>query len=217
MKENGVKVHSSAILYKNVELGEGSIVGPYVIIGEPPRGADDGEFPTIIGKNAVIRSHTVIYAGNKIGDNFQSGHKVNIRENNEIGQNVSIGTHSVIEHHVKLHDGVRIHSNVFIPEFSEIEEEAWIGPNVVITNALHPLCPDTKKCMKGATIKRRAKVGANATLVPDITIGEMALVGAGAVVVGDVEPRAVVVGNPAKKIKEIEELKCPYDIRETPY
>src|SRR5206468_7638651 len=94
-------------LYENVTLGDGSVVEDFCIIGTPPRGARDGEWPTTIGDNAVIRSHTVIYAGNIIGRNFQTGNKVNIRESNRIGNNVSIGTLSVIEHHVEIADNVR--------------------------------------------------------------------------------------------------------------
>ncbi len=218
MKEfSDCTLHSTAIIYDNVELGAGAVVGPYVIIGEPPKGADRGDLKTTIGVDSVIRSHSVIYAGNAIGDNFQTGHKANIRELNKIGDNVSIGTHSIVEHHVDIGNHVRIHSNAFIPEFSVLEEGAWIGPNVVFTNARHPLCPDAKKCLEGPTIKRRAKIGANATLAPGVVIGEMALVGAGAVVVHDVAPRAVVVGNPAETIKTIDDLECDYDIREKPY
>ena len=91
-----------------------------------------------------MRSGTYIYAGNKIGSNFQTGHKVNIREENEIGNNVSIGTQCVIEHHVKI-GNVRIHSNVFIPEFTILKSNVWIGPNVVLTNAKYPNRKETKE------------------------------------------------------------------------
>lgn len=210
-------IHPTAIIYEGITLGKGTVIGPYSIIGELPSRSEVGELETIIGANSVIRSHSVIYAGNKIGNNFQTGHKANIRELNSIGDDVSIGTHSVIEHHVEIGNGVRIHSNVFIPEYSTLEEGCWIGPNVVFTNAMHPLCPDAKKCLKGPIIKPGAKIGANSTLLPGVIIGEMALVGAGSFVVHDVEPRAVVVGNPAKRIKSVHDLNCQYEIRESPY
>ena len=178
-------------------------IGDFVVLGEPPRGREPGELETLIGARAVIRSHTVIYAGNHIGDNFQSGHGVLIREANEIGDDVSIGSHSIVEHHVKIGSGARLHSNVFVPEFSVLEDECWLGPHVVITNARYPRSPKVKEQLQGATIKRRAKIGANATLLPGIVVGENALVGAGAVVVEDVPPNAVVVGNPARVINTI--------------
>ncbi|MBC8450252.1 MAG: transferase [Chloroflexi bacterium] len=204
-------------IYPHVHIGENVQIGDFVILGHPPRGAAPGELPTVIGDHCIIRSHTVIYAGGRLGSNVQTGHGVLIREDSEIGDNVSIGSHTVVEHHVHIGHGVRIHSNAFVPEHTVLEEDCWIGPGVFITNVRHPLCPRAKECSKGATIKRGAKVGANVTLTPDVTIGEMALVGAGSVVVEDVPPRAVVVGNPARVIGHIEELECPYGLMERPY
>ena len=193
-------------VYPNVEIGEGAEVGDFVIIGLPPRGKAPGELKTIIGDNAIIRSHTVIYAGNAIGDNFQTGHAVMIREFNDIGHNVSIGTHSIVEHHVNIADGVRIHSQAFIPEYSVLEQNCWIGPNVVFTNARYPRSPEVKTTLKGPHIGQNAKIGANSTLLPGIVVGEKALVGAGAVVVKDVPAGKVVAGNPARIMKDVADL-----------
>lgn len=201
-------ISEKAIIYPNVKLGKNCIVEDFVIIGTPPKDSKAGEIETIIGDNSVIRSHTVIYAGNKIGKNFQTGNKANIRELNEIGNNVSIGTLSVVEHHVKIGNGVRIHTQVFIPEFTILEDESWLGPNVVITNAKYPKSPNAKKGLKGAYIKKHAIIGANSTLLPGITIGEHAIVGAGSVVTKDVLGKSVVAGNPAKLINKIKNL--PY-------
>jgi acetyltransferase-like isoleucine patch superfamily enzyme len=195
-------------VYENVLLGHGSVLEDFCIVGTPPRNVRDGELQTIIGEGAVIRSHTVIYAGNVIGRNFQTGNKVNIRESNRIGHDVSVGTMSVIEHHVEIGDKVRIHTQVFIPEFSILEEGCWIGPHVVFTNARYPLSPGVKDSLKGPVIRKGAKIGANATLLPGVVVGENALVGAGAVVVQDVPPGAVVVGNPARVIRHVADL--PY-------
>ena len=201
------------IAYRGVTLGSGSTVEDYCIIGTPPRGAADGDLPTIIGDGAVIRSHTVIYAGNVIGRNFQTGNKVNIRESNHIGDNVSVGTLSVIEHHVEIGNNVRIHTQAFIPEFSVLEDGCWVGPHVVLTNARYPLSPNAKDTLAGPVIRRGAKVGANATILPGVVIGENALVGAGAVVVRDVAPGEVVAGNPARVIRHVSDL--PYSVAAT--
>ena len=199
---------SSSRLYTNVSLGPGTVLGDFVIIGEPPHHRADGELPTVIGPGALIRSHTVIYAGNRIGANFQTGHGVLVREENEIGDNVSIGSHSIVEHHVVIRSGARLHSNVFVPEYSLLEEECWLGPNVVVTNARYPRSRSPKAELRGARIRRGAKIGANATLLPGVTVGENALVGAGAVVVDDVPAGAVVAGNPARVIKQLAELEA---------
>jgi acetyltransferase-like isoleucine patch superfamily enzyme len=203
-------------IYHGVQIGPGAQIGDYVVIGLPPRGKKSGELPTVIGANAVIRSHSVIYAGNTIGENFQTGHAVMVRESNEIGDNVSIGSHSVIEHHVKLGDGVRIHSQAFIPECSTVEAGAWIGPNVVFTNARYPRSRQVKEELVGPTVKRGAKIGANSTLLPGVTIGSNALVGAGSVVVRDVATGAVVAGNPARVINRVREIEA-YQVTEPTY
>jgi acetyltransferase-like isoleucine patch superfamily enzyme len=196
------------IIHAGVSLGVNTVVEEFCIIGSPPRGHRAGELETVIGDGSHVRSHSVIYAGNRIGRNFQTGNKVNIRELNTIGDDVSVGTLSVIEHHVDIGNHVRIHSQVFVPEYSILDEDCWIGPNVVLTNARYPASLDAKKNLKGPIIRRRAKIGANVTILPGVVVGENALVGAGSVVVRDVPPGAVVVGNPAKIIKQISDL--PY-------
>lgn len=197
---------SNAHIFPNVAFADEPTVGAFCIIGEPPRGKAEGELATRIGARAVLRSHTVIYAGNVIGDDFQTGHGVLVREENEIGNHVSIGSHSIVEHHVKIGNEVRLHSGVFVPEFSILEDGCWLGPHVVITNARYPLSPNAKQNLHGAHIKRGAKIGANATILPGVVIGENALVGAGSVVTKDVPDGAVVVGNPARIVKHVNEI-----------
>lgn len=196
----------NAQIFPNVFFADEAQLGAFVIVGEPPRGKNAGELETRIGARALIRSHTVIYAGNRIGDDFQTGHGVLIREENEIGSNVSIGSHTIVEHHAKIGDNVRLHSNVFVPEFSILEDGCWLGPNVVVTNARYPRSRSVQENLRGAHIKRGAKIGANATLLPGVVIGENALVGAGAVVTRDVPAGMVVVGNPARVIKRVDTI-----------
>lgn len=203
-----MSIAKTAIVYPGVKLGKNVVIEDFCIIGVPPRGAKEGELETIIGDDSVIRSHTVIYAGNKIGHKFQTGNKANIRELNEIGNNVSIGTLSVIEHHVVLEDNVRIHTQVFIPEYSILKRDSWIGPNVVFTNAPYPKSKNVKDELAGPTIHENAIVGANSTLLPGVQIGRDAIVGAGSVVTKDVAAGDVVAGNPAKFMKKKTEL--PY-------
>jgi acetyltransferase-like isoleucine patch superfamily enzyme len=192
--------------YPNVILGKNVIIEDYAIIGKPPAGTQEGELKTVIGDNAVIRSHTVIYAGNVIGNNFQTGHHVTVREHNTIGDDVSIGTSSVVEHHVKLANKVRLHSQVFVCEFSVVEEGAWLGPNSVLTNAKYPQYEGVKEHLTGVRICKKAKIGANTTLLPGVIIGENAMIGAGSVVSKNVPSHEVWVGNPAKKLKNADEV-----------
>src|SRR3989338_11664076 len=173
-------------IYPNVQLGHEVEIGYYTIIGLPISSKSNEVELTIIGDKATIRSHTVIYAGNKIGNNFKTGHNVLIRENNEIGNDVSVGSSTVVEHHVRIGHGVRIHSQAFIPEYSVLEEGCWIGPHVVLTNARYPNRPDTKANLQGVTIGKEAVIGANVTILPGIKIGAGALIGAGSVVTKNV-------------------------------
>jgi len=208
----GVTISPLSVVADSVRLGDGSVVEELCVIGR--HGPDA---PTIIGPNATLRTHTVLYAGNTIGAHFATGHHALVRESNTIGDNVSIGSLSVVEHHVTIGDGVRIHSQCFVPEYSVLERGAWLGPRVTLTNAPFPRCPDVSRCLVGVTIGRDARIGANVTILPGVKIGERALVGAGAVVVKDVPAGAVVIGQAARPVKTIDELLCPVGLDHSPY
>ncbi len=193
-------------VYANVHLPDDAQIDEFVVLGKPPRGKGDGELALTIGAGCVIRSHSVIYAGNVIGAGLQTGHHVTIREENVIGDSVSIGTGSIVEHHVTIGNGVRLHSRVFVPEYSVLEDGCWLGPGVMMTNALYPISRGAKDRLYGAHIEARAMVGASAVLLPGVRIGARALVGAGAVVTKDVPAGAVVVGNPARVINHVDNI-----------
>ena len=199
-----------ALIYPGVKWEGDYTLGPFVIVGQPLAKQQTDEIATYIGGGAFIRSHTVIYCGNRIGSNFQTGHGVLLREENEIGDDVSIGSASIVEHHVRIGHRVRLHSNVFVPEFCVLEDDCWLGPHVVLTNAKYPRSPNVKKELAGSYIEQGAKIGANATILPGVRIGRNALIGAGAVVTKDVPAEAVVAGNPAQAINHISRL--PYHI-----
>ncbi len=195
-------------VHPGVRFGGDHRLEEFVIVGKPPDGCEAGDLETWIGPDALIRSHSVVYAGTAIGRGFRCGHHVTIRERTEIGDGVSIGTGSVVEHRVRIANGVRLHSNVFLPEFSLLEEGCWLGPNVVVTNARYPCSPNVKNELRGATIRRGAIVGANVTLLPGIELGAGCIIGAGSVVVKDVPAGVVVAGNPARAINTRDRL--PY-------
>lgn len=196
------EISPKALIYPNVTLGEDVVVEEFSIIGLPFKGMKN--IQTVIGSGSIIRAGTYIYAGNKIGKNFQTGNKANIRELNLIGDDVSIGTLSVIEHHISIGNNVRIHSQVFVPEYSTLENECWIGPNVVLTNARYPKHVSVKDELKGPLIGNNAKIGANTTILPGVKIGKNSLIGAGCVVTKNVDPDTIVVGNPAKALRQID-------------
>jgi len=170
-----------------------------------------------IGSDAVIRSGTVIYEGSVIGDRFASGHNAVIREENTIGSDFSIWNNSTVDYGCKIGNNVKIHCNCYIAQFSELEDDVFLAPGVTLANDVHPGCDFSRKCMKGPVIKKGAKIGVNATILPFVTIGENSLVGSGAVVAKNVPPNSVVYGNPAKWKKSIKALRCVSGLTDKPY
>ena len=121
-----------------------------------------------------------------------------------IGSDCNICAHTFIEGDVHIGDRVTVKSGVYIWDGTRIENDVFIGPNATFTNDLFPRSKDYPLEFSGITIKRNASIGANATLLPGVTVGEYAMVGAGAVVTKDVPARAVVAGNPARVIRYID-------------
>ena len=200
-----------------VVIGPGADLQSPCILGKAPRGAAPGELPLVIGRDAVVRPFTTIYAGSTFGDRLQTGQGASVREDNVVGDDVSIGTNAVLEFGNRIGSGVRIHSGCFL-EMVTIEDDVFVGPRVVFTDDLHPMnCPRYKECTGGAVVRRLARIGANATILPGVVIGENALVGAGAVVVYDVPPGTVVVGNPARVVKSVTDLTCASGLVARPF
>jgi len=150
----------------------------------------------VIGRNAVVRSGTIVYCDVTVGDDFSTGHNVVIREHTVIGNGVSIGTNTIIEGNTRIGNGVNMQSLVYIPTGVTIEDGVFIGPNAVLTNDPYP--PHGGKDLKGPVIRKGASIGANATILPGVVVGEGALVAAGAVVTHDVPPHTLAVGAPAR-------------------
>ena len=183
-------------------IGEGAQIFEPVTIGFPSREylGKTGYPGSTIGHHAVLRPGTVIYCDVIIGDNFQSGHNTLIREKTRIGNRTAIGTATVIDGNTSIGDSVSLQSMVYIPTNTTIGDHVFIGPNAVLTNDRYP----PSGCLKGPVIKAGAAIGANATILPGICIGQGAFVAAGSIVTRDVPDNMMAIGTPAR-IKEIPE------------
>ena len=200
-------IDSNTIIRSDVSLGNGSFIGSNSIVGEYWMDfcidRQKHQHPLVIGDKALIRSGSIIYAGSVIGDNFQTGHQVTIREKAQIGDNVSVGTLSDIQGNCKIGNYVRLHSNVHIGQLSVIDDFVWIFPYVVLTN--DPTPPSEN--FVGVHVHSFAIVATGSVIMPGLDIGQDCLVGAGAIVTKSVDPYAVVVGNPAKQISDVRNVK----------
>jgi acetyltransferase-like isoleucine patch superfamily enzyme len=207
-----VTVGPNAVIYDNVVLGDNTIVGAHCILGEPNVGiysdAAGYENPKLtIGSNSLIRSGTIIYAGSDLGERFECGHRVTIRENSRIGKNVRVGTLSDIQGHCEIGDFVRFHSNVHIGHKSVIKDFVWIFPYVVLTNDPHP----PSETLMGVTVEEFAVIATMSVVLPGVTVGRDSLVGASSMVRKNVDPETVVAGNPAKVVASIHDVKSKAD------
>ena len=203
-------------LPRGVIVGHGTVIDSTCAVGVPPRGAAAGERELLIGADGVVRAFTTIYAGTTIGDRFQSGQGVSIRENNRIGDDVSVGTNAVLEPGNRIGNRVRIHTGCFL-ELVTVEDDVFIAPNVVFADDPHPPCPRYEECVGGARVEASARIGSNSTILPGVVIGRGALVGAGSVVTQDVPAGMVVAGNPARVIKSVADLVCEPGLLDHPY
>jgi acetyltransferase-like isoleucine patch superfamily enzyme len=164
---------------------------------------------TRIGRGARIRSGSIVYAAVDIGEDFETGHHVIVREENRIGSHCTVWNNSTIDYGCVIGNRVRIHCNIYLAQFTVIEDDVFLAPGVSVANDPHPICT---KCMQGPTIRKGARIGVNVTLLPLITIGEHALIGAGSVVTRDVPAGMAVAGNPARELGPVDSLECPFGI-----
>jgi acetyltransferase-like isoleucine patch superfamily enzyme len=206
-----VTIGAHSIVYDNVVIGDGTFIGSHCTLGEPTAAIhSQGRYvnPELhIGTKALIRSGSTLYAGSRLGEAFECGHKVTIREGAVIGRNVRIGTLSDIQGHCEIGDYVRFHSNVHVGHKSVVKDYVWIFPYVVLTNDPHP----PSETLVGVTVEEFAVIATMSVILPGVRIGRDALVGACSMVRKDVDAESVVVGNPAKPVASVREVKSKFD------
>jgi acetyltransferase-like isoleucine patch superfamily enzyme len=177
-------------------LAPGLVADPGVLVAYAGSRGTFGEF--LLGRDAILRSGTVLYSGSRIGARFQTGHHVVVREECEIGDDVSVWRNSVIDYGCRIGDRVKIHSNCYLAQYTEILDDAFLAPGVTVANDLYPGQAESARLMSGPFVGAGAQIGVNVTLLPYVRIGNGCLIGAGSVVTHDVPPGTVAFGNPAR-------------------
>jgi len=204
---NNVRIGDNTAIYDNVEIGDDSVICDNCVIGEPPNAyysAKTYENPkTIIGRNAMIRSYSIIYAGTQAGDHFNTGHRAIVRENTIMGHYCSVGSQSIIQGNATLGNYTRLHTNVLIATKSILGDFVYIYPFVCFSNDPHP----PSDIVLAPEVGDFTQVAVHCALLPGVKIGKMCLIAANTTVVRDVPDESLVVGNPGKIVGPVSMVK----------
>jgi acetyltransferase-like isoleucine patch superfamily enzyme len=191
-------------------IGEGCKILDYAVVGKQPTlsprsTAKREDLPPLeLGAGTIVSTGAVVFAGTTVGERVIVGDQSCIRERCSIGDDVVLGRGSFVENDTSVGALTKIQAHAYITAYSTLEDNVFIAPCVITTN--DNFMGRTEKrhaLMRGPTIRRGARVGGGAVLLPGIEIGEEAFIGAGAVVVRDVEPRTLMVGNPARRLRDV--------------
>ena len=199
-------VYPGTVLGEDVRILEHAVVGKQPVLGARSTASREPLEATEIGDGAVVSTGAIVFAGSRIGARAVLGDQSCVRERVTIGDDVVVGRGSLVENDTTVGARTRIQADAYVTAHSTVEEDVFIAPCVVTTNDDFMGRTERRhELTKGPTIRRGARVGGGAILCPGVEIGEEAFVGAGAVVTKDVPPRTVVVGNPARVLRDVPE------------
>jgi acetyltransferase-like isoleucine patch superfamily enzyme len=204
------EVAETAIVFPGTVIGEGCRILDYAVVGKQPTlsprsTAKREELPPLeLGAGTIVSTGAVVFAGTTVGERVIVGDQSCIRERCTIGDDVVIGRGSLVENDTSVGAMTKIQAHAYITAYSLLEDNVFIAPCVITTNDNFMGRTEKRHALtKGPTIRRGARVGGGAVLLPGIEIGEEAFIGAGAVVVRDVAARALMVGNPARQLRDV--------------
>jgi acetyltransferase-like isoleucine patch superfamily enzyme len=204
------EIHPTAVVHPGTVLGEGVKVLEHAVVGKQPSlsprstAKRDPLEPTVIGEGTIVSTGAIVFAGSRIGARVILGDQSCVRERVTVGDDVVIGRGSLVENDTTIGALTKIQADAYITAYSTLEEQVFIAPCVVTTNDNFMGRTERRhELVAGPTIRRGARVGGGAVLLPGIEIGEEAFVGAGAVVTKNVPARMLVVGNPARVVRKV--------------
>jgi acetyltransferase-like isoleucine patch superfamily enzyme len=206
------EVHPSAIVHPGTVLGadvkvlEGAVIGKQPSLSPRSTAKREPLPPAEIGAGTIVSTGAIVFAGSRIGVRVVLGDQSCVRERVTIGDDVVLGRGSLVENDTTIGALTKIQADAYITAYSTLEESVFIAPCVVTTNDNFMGRTERRhELVKGPTIRRGARIGGGAILCPGVEIGEEAFVGAGAVVTRDVPARKLVVGNPARVVRDVPE------------
>jgi acetyltransferase-like isoleucine patch superfamily enzyme len=206
-------VFPGTILADDCRVLEGAVVGKQPSLSPRSTAKREDLTPAELGPGTIVSTGAIVFAGTRIGARVIVGDQACVRERVVVGDDVVIGRGSLVENDTTIGPLTKIQAMAYITAYSTLEDNVFIAPGVQTTNDNFMGRTERRhESIKGPTIRRGARVGGGAVLCPGVEIGEDAYVAAGAVVVRDVPPRVVVVGNPARVLREVpEEELLPRD------
>jgi UDP-2-acetamido-3-amino-2,3-dideoxy-glucuronate N-acetyltransferase len=204
----GVSFGAHVVVHAGTIVGAGCAIEDHAVLGKRPRLAPGSSAAGAVGAlqlgaEAKVCCGAVVFAGARIGAGSIVGDQAYVRERSEVGPGSVIGRGSVVDNDVRVGARVRVQTSVYLTAFTTIEDDVFVGPGATTTNddTMNRHGPETP--LRGATLRRACRVGGGAVLTPGVEVGEEAFVAAGAVVTRDVPARAVVMGVPARVVREV--------------
>lgn len=206
----GSRIGDHVTICEGAELGEGCVISDFAMVGKRPKlgptsTAKGGELgPLVLGDGCSVGSHTVLMAGTTFGAGCIVGDNAGVRERCTIGDKVVVGRSVTVENGTSIGSRTKIQSGAYVTAYVTIEEDCFIAPMVVTTNDNFMGRTEARfALLKGCTVRRGARVGGGAHILPGIEIGEEAFVATGSVVTRDVPAGKVVMGTPARVVKDV--------------
>jgi UDP-2-acetamido-3-amino-2,3-dideoxy-glucuronate N-acetyltransferase len=200
-----VVIHAGTVLGAGVRLGDNCVVGKPATLSarSSAPGGDPGA--ASLGDGVTLGAGAVVLAGARIADGCVVADQAHVRERVEIGPETVVGRGASIENDVRMGTRVKLQTDAYITAWSLVEDDVFVAPGVLLTNDPTAGRRGASQELRGAVLRRACRLGGGAVLLPGVEVGQEAFVGAGAVVTKDVPPRALVMGVPARVIREVGE------------